>query len=189
MKRKNRLSQEAWLALALETLAGEGKAQVEIDHLAAKLGVTKGSFYSHFRDKQHFIHSIAIYWAESSTLSAIEQLVQSQETGEEKLRSLMQIIRENELEKYDLVMRAWALDEPMVAEQVAKVDMLRYEFVRGLFSEMGFAGDELEMRTMLFQVYHSGSHSLKGKFFEENRLKHEELRHRLFTQPTAKQKS
>ena len=186
MKKKNRLSQDAWLALALETLANEGKAQVEIDHLAAKLGVTKGSFYSHFKDKQHFIHSIAVYWAETSTLSAIEKIVESQKTGEEKLRSLMQIIRENELEKYDLVMRAWALDEPLVAEQVEKVDMLRYKFVRSLFSEMGYDGDELEMRTMLFQVFHSGSTALKGKFFEENRLKHEELRHRLFTQPLSK---
>lgn len=186
MKKKNRLSQEAWLALALETLAGEGKARVEIDHLAAKLGVTKGSFYSHFKDKQHFIHSIAVYWAETSTLSPIEKVVHSQKTGEEKLLALMRIIRESDLEKYDLVMRVWALDEPLVAEQVEKVDMLRYEFVRSLFSEIGFVGEELEMRTMLFQAFHSVSNALKGRFFDENRLKHEELRHRLFTQPLTK---
>ena len=183
MKKKNRLSQEAWLALALETVTREGKARVEIDHLAAMLGVTKGSFYSHFRDKKHFIHCIAVYWAEASTLSPMEKVVQSQKTGEEKLRALMKIIRESELEKYDLIMRVWALDEPLVAEQVEKVDMLRYEFVRSLFSEMGFVDEELEMRTMLFQAFHSVSNSLKGRFFDENRLKHEELRHRLFTQP------
>ena len=68
---KKRLSQEAWLALALDTLANEGRALIEIDYLASKLGVTKGSFYAHFRDKKHFVHEVAKYWADTSTLPAI----------------------------------------------------------------------------------------------------------------------
>ena len=180
--KKSRLSQEAWLSLALETLAKEGKAQIEIDYLAGKLGVTKGSFYAHFRDKKHFVHEVAKYWANTSTLPAIESLIHSEKTGEEKLLFLMQFIRENELEKYDIVMRAWAMDEPVVAQEVERVDLMRYEFVISLFSEMGFEGDELEMRTMLFQAFHSVSNALEGRFFEENRLKHEALRHRLLTQ-------
>ena len=180
--KKNRLSQEAWLSLTLETLAKEGKALIEIDYLAGKLGVTKGSFYAHFKDKKHFIHEVAKFWADTSTLPAIESLAESQNTGEEKLLFLMQFIRENELEKYDIVMRAWAMDEPLVAKEVERVDLMRYDFVRSIFSEMGFNGDELEMRTMLFQTFHSFNIGLEGKFFEENRLKHEELRHRLLTQ-------
>ena len=180
--KKNRLSQEAWLTLALETLAKDGKALVEIDYLAGKLGVTKGSFYAHFRDKKHFVHEVAKYWADTSTLPAIESLVNSKNTGEEKLLSLMQIIRENELERYDIVMRAWALDEPLVAQEVERVDLMRYEFVKSLFLEMGFEGDELEVRTVVFQAFHSFSNALRGKFFDEHRLGHETLRHRLFTQ-------
>jgi len=32
----------------------------------------------------------------------------------------MQTIKDHELEKYDIVVRAWALDEPLVAKQVEK---------------------------------------------------------------------
>ncbi len=83
---------------------------------------------------------------------------------------------------FGLVMRAWALDEPLVARQVEKVDQLRFEYIKSLFSEMGFKGAELKMRSMLFQAYHSLSYALKGTFFEENRLKHENLRHQFFIQ-------
>jgi len=38
---------------------------------------------------------------------------------------------------------------------VRKVNRLRLEFVRGAFGELGFTGDELEMRTMLFVCYHT----------------------------------
>ena len=182
MKKEKRFSQEKWLELALDILAQTGKAQIEIDYLAGKLGVTKGSFYSHFRDKKHFIHEVAKYWANTSTLTAIESLVDSEMTGEEKLLFLMQFIRENELERYDIVMRAWAMDESVVAQEVERVDLMRYELVKSLFSEMGFEGDELEMRTMLFQAFHSVSNALEGQFFEKNRLKHEVLRCRLLTQ-------
>jgi hypothetical protein len=94
---------------------------------------------------------------------------------------LMQAIKDHELEKYDIVMRAWALDEPLVAEQVEKVDKARFEYIKSVFTEMGFTGDELEVRSMIFQVYHSMSIAMQGSFFDRNRFKHERLRHIFFT--------
>ena len=82
---------------------------------------------------------------------------------------MIKAIKDHELEKYDLVMRAWALDEPLVAKQVEKVDRARFEYIKTLFSEMGFKGVELEMRSMIFQTYHSLSEALHGTFFKENR--------------------
>ena len=73
----------------------------------------------------------------------------------------MQAIKDHELEKYDIVMRAWALDEPLVAEQVEKVDKARFEYITSVFAEMGFTGDELEIRSMIFQVYHSLSNAMQ----------------------------
>jgi len=36
-----------------------------------------------------------------------------------------------------------------------KANRLRMEFISKAFSELGFAGDDLEMRTMLFACYHN----------------------------------
>ena len=97
----------------------------------------------------------------------------------------MQTIKDQKLEKYDVVMRAWALDEPLVAEQVEKVDQVRFEYIKSVFSEMGFTGDELEVRSMIFQVYHSLSIAMQGSFFEKNRFKHQKLRHQFFTRKSG----
>ena len=46
-----RLSREEWLARALEVLGKNGAGQLAVESLARQLGVTKGSFYWHFRDR------------------------------------------------------------------------------------------------------------------------------------------
>ena len=181
MKKSNsRLNKNSWLALALDVLAQEGRAKIQIEYLAKKLGVTKGSFYAHFQDRNNFITSIAVYWADTLTVDELNILSQVEGNGEEKLLLLMQAIKDYELGKYDIVMRAWALDESLVAEQVEKVDQIRFEYIKSLFVEMGFTGADLEMRSMIFQAYHSLSNALQGNFFKENRLKHEKLRHHFF---------
>lgn len=181
-KYKSRLNKDSWLALALDVLAHEGRAKIQIEYLAQKLGVTKGSFYAHFKDRKDFITNVAVYWADTLTVDALNTLSQAEGEGEEKLILLMQAIKDHELERYDIVMRAWALDEPLVAVQVEKVDRIRFEYIKSLFVEMGFTGDDLEMRSMIFQAYHSLSNALQGTLFKENRLKHEKLRHQFFIQ-------
>ena len=180
-KSRPRHTRNNWLTLALDVLAEEGRAKIEIDYLAKKLGVTKGSFYAHFSDRRDFVASVAFYWANTLTSTVLDNLSKTNKKGEEQLLLLMQQIKDHKLEKYDIVMRAWALDDPLVAVQVEKVDKVRFEYIKSVFAEMGFTGDELETRSMIFQVYHSLSIAMQGSFFENNRLKHEKLRHQFFT--------
>lgn len=59
--------------------------------------------------------------------------------------------------RYDATMRAWAMrePEPELAIPVAKVEKFRLEFIRELFREMGFKGQELETRAHLCLAYMS----------------------------------
>jgi len=181
-KQKYRLKKDRWLALALDILAEEGRAKIKIEYLAERLGVTKGSFYAHFADRKDFTASVAKYWAETLTSASIANLRLGAGSAQERLLVLMQQIKDDDLAKYDIVIRAWALDEPLVAEMVEKVDRERFEYIKSLFAEMGFTGNELEVRTILFQAYHSLSPALHGTFFEESRLKHINVRHKFFIQ-------
>jgi AcrR family transcriptional regulator len=58
---KNRLSQGAWLEKALEILANEGEKKLSIVHLAKLMGVTKGSFYWHFKNRKDFTETLIHY--------------------------------------------------------------------------------------------------------------------------------
>jgi len=51
--------------------------------------------------------------------------------------------------------RQWALQDAGAARAVKKANRLRLDFIGTAFSELGFRGVELEMRTMLFVCYHS----------------------------------
>ena len=54
-----------------------------------------------------------------------------------------------------MAIRQWALRDAGAARAVKKVNRLRLNYVRKAFSELGFNGEDLEMRTMLFVCYHS----------------------------------
>ncbi|MEQ1505044.1 MAG: TetR/AcrR family transcriptional regulator [Myxococcota bacterium] len=47
----DRIGPEAWVGAAYQALARDGEAAVAVEPLARALGVTKGSFYHHFADK------------------------------------------------------------------------------------------------------------------------------------------
>jgi hypothetical protein len=65
------------------------------------------------------------------------------------------MILDHELTRYEIPIRQWALQDAVAARAVRKVNRLRFDFIGGAFSELGFKGDDLDMRTMLFTCYHT----------------------------------
>ena len=61
----------------------------------------------------------------------------------------------HELTRYDLQMKAWAKADPAIARRVRQVFRLRLKSSWNIFREMGFRGEDLELRTRLFIGYHS----------------------------------
>jgi AcrR family transcriptional regulator len=179
----HRLSREEWLLLSLEEVAKKGGAKLRIDKLVQSLGVTKGSFYWHFKDREDFVQSLVAFWAEHTTTAVIEIMSQVQGDAQERLLKLMEVIFTQGLDKYELPMRAWAAEEPYVAAVVQEMEARRLAFIRALFAEMGFKGKDLEMRTRLFVCYACGEHV----FFTRESLKDQQQTikavHAWFTQP------
>ena len=183
MKKKKKLTRTTWLELALEILIEEGNTKLRIDHLVRCMGVTKGSFYWHFKNRDDFILSLIEHWAKVSTLIVVKHMKQVQGSAEERLLELMQFIVINNLTRHDIAVRAWALMEPEVAHIVEKTDKLRLAFIRKLFAEMGFEGKEQEMRARTLVTFHAMEHGLLIKKTEEERLEMLRLRHAMFTRP------
>ena len=139
-KKKNapRLDRNAWLDEALEVVARDGGARLRIDTLVHEMGVTKGSFYWHFKSRDEFVVTLLEHWHQRSTLVVPEQLANSTSTAEERLLELMVMILGDELTRYDLAIRSWAIQEPNIRPYVRRTDVFRLGFVRDLFLEMGF---------------------------------------------------
>ena len=73
-ERSTRLNAETWERAALEAIAELGLPGVAVEPLAKKLGVTKGSFYWHFADREALLHAALKRWEKRSTDDVIAWL-------------------------------------------------------------------------------------------------------------------
>jgi hypothetical protein len=95
----------------------------------------------------------------------------------------MEYLLEHDSARYDVAVRAWAAQEPAVARRVRRVDQQRIRAVRALFEEMGFSGQELEIRTSTFVVFHSMERGFLVHASKKERRRHLRARHAFFTKP------
>ena len=86
------LSRKDWLDEALRALETEGIGGVRILRLATRLGVTRGSFYWHFENRDELLHALLEHWVELSTQSAVTHDVDFEGNAEEHLRELARFI-------------------------------------------------------------------------------------------------
>ena len=165
-----RLSREEWLARALEVLGRKGAGELTIESLARQLGVTKGSFYWHFRDRADFFRQLIEYWDEHFTQTVITEISGLGGPAEERLLDLMRLVLSKRLDRFEMPVRAWAQQNPALAPLVRSVDRHRISFVRSLFLEMGFDEDEADMRTRVFLTYMITQRSLLPTTAEKKQL-------------------
>lgn len=73
----------------------------------------------------------------------------------DRLEKAAEIIVDNNLVRYEIGIRQWAVNDKKAARAVRLVNRQRLDFGRLAFGEMGFSDDEVEMRSMLFVCYHT----------------------------------
>ncbi len=120
------LGPEAWLAAAWEELARGGVDRVRVEPLAARLGVTKGSFYWHFRDRAALLDALLADWERRATLEVIALVDASSEAPRERLAALLRLTtRAPRAPDLESAIRAWGAHDPRVAGRLARVDERR----------------------------------------------------------------
>jgi AcrR family transcriptional regulator len=154
-KNQHSLSEQQWLEQALQVLSDKGPEYLSLRRLTNILGVTTGSFYWHFKNRREFLLRLVEFWGESSTTAVATKVKSLDGTAEQRLYELMLYIFDHDATRYDATMRAWAMREPELAIPVARVEKFRLEFIRKLFREMGFKGQELLTRAHLCLAYMS----------------------------------
>jgi len=176
---RRRVSKDEWLARALEIFAAEGEGGIRIERLARDLNIAKSSFYWHFKDRKDLLSKVLDYWAYEYTGVVAQNQQLARASPESRLNQATRMIRVHNLTKYDVSIRAWAEHDAMAAEAVAQVYQMRLGYIREAFSELGFKGDELEMRTRLYVCYHSWEAAMFGDDSERKLGRLQKLRLKL----------
>lgn len=115
---KDKVSKEQWLDQALKVISQKGFGRVNIDRLVASLGVTKGSFYWHFKNRSDFVARLIEYWDRKFTLLVTTYINKFEGTSSDRLLELMLFISRNRLTEYDFAIHALAQNEPEVFPMV-----------------------------------------------------------------------
>jgi len=153
------LDRKAWIQAATDALAEEGLAGLRVEVLAKRCGVTKGSFYWHFRDRQELLDEVLNLWKEGRIRD-----VSKQARGEpgKPLEQLVRVIdvysssRNRRGIQIELAVRDWARRDPKAARVVEEVDQWRLKSAKDLFIASGMGAQEAASRSLLLYAYSFG---------------------------------
>ena len=151
--RENKLSKLDWFKYGLEALRLYGLRGLNIEPLSEFIGVTKGSFYWHFKDRKEFFGGIVQYWEDELTTSVIEKIETLPFEADLRLEALTELIFKEEIGKYESDIRAWAAFDEIAALGIKRVDKQRLKYIKSLFGEMGFSNKEAEFRSRIWYLY------------------------------------
>lgn len=175
---KKRLGKKQWLTKALEVLAESGVDQIKIERLAEELGMSRNGFYYHFRNRDHFLEELLEYWEHESTRIISSDRAIQELSPEHRFERVIEMVHKHKVSKYDLAIMSWAKKDQRVRRVLNRVFALRLDFVGKIFEDLGFTGEELEIRTRLFVAYHANAsdifddyYSTKSKKFHIHQLK------------------
>jgi AcrR family transcriptional regulator len=159
-----------WLNAGLEALRKGGVGAVRVERLAADVGVTKGSFYHHFRDRGALLEEVLEYWAREMTDAEFERIQTLRGGLAPRLVALAEDVLEKGMGRYDPAVRAWAREDRKVAAAVAQVDRRRVKALAAFFEEGGFAAAEARVRARTFYTFLLGEPQVRAPAREAGEL-------------------
>ena len=131
-----RLSAEDWEDAALELIAEQGVGALAVESLARDLGVTKGSFYWHFRTREALLQASIERWeqyVEREVISQIGTIADPRLRLPELFRRVAHEVQPHRV--YAALLKA--LDHPLVVPVMARISQRQMEFLRQLYTEAG----------------------------------------------------
>ena len=169
MSGRSSAARDRWLNEGVTVLMTEGASGLRIDRLAARLGLSKGSFHHHFAgahgykiDLLHHLEdlltsaleaAIAETATEPDAPRAFAKLIEVTMTPDEKDEDGSQVYRQ----QLEIALRAWALTDADVAATQARIDRARVEGLSSLWRQFSATEEEVRLRALLPYVISLGA--------------------------------
>ena len=156
-----RLTAQDWIEFALRTLAHEGFDALKADVLARKLGVSRGSFYWHFRDLAAFHARVIERWRQMETEAMITEL-ERYDSGETRLEVLARRGFGHDA-VLEIRMRTWADHNAEAARVLGDIDRRRLKYMEQLLADAGIAPSVAATRAQLLYWTYLGAALSRSK--------------------------
>jgi AcrR family transcriptional regulator len=155
-KDDNPLDRERWEAAALDALERGGLSAVAVEPLARALGVTKGSFYWHFKTRADLIAATVARWERLHVDGPLERLADV-EDPRERLLGLLAAAGGKPPSIFIRILDA--VDEPVVRAAVARAAEARVTFMATAFRQLGLSRVRARRQALLaYSAYVGRAH-------------------------------
>ncbi len=132
-------------------IAQDGHATgLTIARVCALLGVSKGSFYWHFHNRDDYVRAMLDHWA-ATAQDQHHSRIGAEANGDLRrlIAGLIRFWQEGRFTIIDRAMRRWAEQDPIAAEAVANADLKLHKFLTRAFRDAGIKKKEAARRARL----------------------------------------
>lgn len=144
----------AWVEAAFDLLAEGGIDAVRVDPLAKRLGVTRGSFYWHFKDREALHKAMLKQWRKWATYQVGDKIERAAPDARERLRKNLALPtagpRAKRAAAIEMAIRFWARRDKEAASAVQRIDHQRLRYYAKHFVELGHSEEDARQRAYLF---------------------------------------
>lgn len=157
----------------IETLIGEGIANVKIQVIAKTLAVSRSSFYWFFTDLQELHRELIEYWLRKNTSPIIERALRPAPTVTKAVCHIFECWVDPDLfsPRLDAAVRSWGQVDASVRTIVDQADDQRVDAVTRMFLRYGYPEDEAFVRARVLYFMQIGHFTLGMRDDREMRLR------------------
>jgi AcrR family transcriptional regulator len=181
-QQRSQLQRFDWLLKALDIFVAEGIDAVRITRLAQDLGVTRGSFYWHFKNREDLIDALVSYWKDKNTAAITESVNQAADLAGGIFSFFETCIDSVRFDpRLDLALREWARRSAKLRTLVDREDQARIDALSGFFSRCDYAMPEALIRARVLYYSQIGFYALEVRESLTTRLSYTDAYFECFT--------
>jgi len=179
---RKQLQRFDWLQQALEVFVSAGIDAVRITRLADDLGVTRGSFYWHFENREDLIDALVGYWKDKNT-AAITQAVASVDSLADGIFRFFETCIDTASfdPRLDLAIREWSRRSPPIRTLVDREDAARIDALQTFFASFDYPMPNALIRARVLYYSQIGFYALEIEESLTTRLGYTESYFECFT--------
>jgi AcrR family transcriptional regulator len=162
------LTAQDWIDAAYLAIAEDGVGSVAVEPLARRLGVTRGSFYWHFKDRRALVEATLGRWERQSTEAVISTTRSISDPLERFVRLAEEAFdeapRDDDAAGFDVSRRrafelavSDASDDPVVRPFLRRVTERRIGYVEECYRALGLPPEEAGHRALMAYAAYVGT--------------------------------
>jgi len=150
---KKKLTAEDWLDVALQVVAEDGVTALAVEPLSKRLGISKGSFYWHFKNRRALLLDLLEFW-EKIEIDYQSRLIHEYKEPQKLLTNLLTLLIEDDTNKCVFLALSNELGDKDIRTTYEKAVERRIKMFSDVYVELGMDRKQSQKKAIVtFNLY------------------------------------